>query len=298
MAKTFVGLSYKEMMIIHRKFRFAFFALVSATIALAIGLATTPAYSSLLATRGDESWVGETRKMLAEMTASGESTEHDVGVDQIISLGVPAYDHLLDRVSKESSYVLTFLADGMPRIIIGELSKVMPFGGVPLEFDDFKSSAYAKRMLVEVSGFLPTRWLERVVYLNRERKLTAERASRGMYRKGKIKTNNLKTSLHELVHAYEDESPASLEKKLRSEFYERRTKGKKLRHLSRITNLYFYESQEKFRAGFVYPYIGKERGVELMSMGIECLMWNRFDIWNRDAELTKFLLGMLIFFGR
>ena len=86
--------------------------------------------------------------------------------------------------------------------------------------------------------------------------------------------------------------------KLRSEFYERRTKGKKLRHLSRITNLYFYESQEKLRAGFVYPYIGKERGVELMSMGIECLMWNRFDIWNRDAELTKFLLGMLIFFGR
>jgi hypothetical protein len=68
--------------------------------------------------------------------------------------------------------------------------------------------------------------------------------------------------------------------------------------LGRITNLYFYGPREKFRAGFIWPYLGKEGGEELMSAGIECLMWNRFDVWNRDPELIKFLLGMLIFFGR
>jgi hypothetical protein len=186
----------------------------------------------------------------------------------------------------------------MPRIIAGELSKVVPFGGVQLEFNDSRSSDYAKEMLIEASGFLPSRWLECIVHLNRGRKLTARMASRGMYRSGLIRVSSLKTSLHELVHAYEDKPLASLEGKLKFEFYERRTRGRKLRNLSRITNLYFYGPEEKFRAGFVYRYIGKERGVELMSMGIECLMWNKFDIWNKDPELTKFLLGMLIFFGR
>jgi hypothetical protein len=259
-----------------------------------------PAHSPGLPIGGEEGWVGETRKILAEIAVPEERTEREIGgglIISLISLGAPAYEHLLGRVSQESSYALTYFTDGMPRIIVGELSKVVPFGGAPLEFDDSRSNNDAKKMLVEASGFLPTRWLERIVCLNHERKLTAKIASRGRYYKGEIKTNNLKTSLHELVHAYEDRPSANLEIKLRSEFYAQRTKGKKLRNLSRITNLYFYGPKEKFRAGFVYQYIGKERGVELTSMGIECLMWNRFDIWNRDVELTKFLLGMLIFFG-
>jgi hypothetical protein len=232
------------------------------------------------------------------MSGPQEITGGEIGADMIISLGAPAYDHLLGRVSEESSYSMTFFADRMPRIISGELSKVVPFGGVPLEFDDFRSSDYAKEMIAEASAFLPARWLEWIVRLNRGRKLTAGMAPRGGYHRGRIRTNNLKTSLHELVHAYEDKPLAGLEDKLRSEFYDRRTKGRKLRKLSGITNLYFYGPEEKFRAGFVYQYIGKEGGVELMSMGIECLMWNRFDIWNRDPDLVKFLLGMLVFFGR
>ncbi|MDR1481088.1 MAG: hypothetical protein LBI74_00510 [Synergistaceae bacterium] len=275
-----------------------FSALSFAAIVLIIGVAVDAAYSSSMGARGDDGWVGETRRVLAEMTGPRERTGGEIGADQIISLGVPAYNHLLDRVSEESSYALTFFADGMPLIITGELSKVVPFGGVTLEFDDFRSSGYAKGMIAKASGFLPTRWLKWIVCLNRERKLTAEIASRGEYHRGRIRTNNLRISLHELVHAYEDKPFASLENKLRSEFYERRTSGKKLRRLRGITNLYFYGPKEKFKAGFVYRYIGKDRGVELMSMGIESLMWNRFDIWNRDPELTKFLLGMLIFFGR
>jgi hypothetical protein len=226
--------------------------------------------------------------------------EGKIGVDSIISLGTPAYAHLRGRVSEESSYALTFFAEGLPKIIAGTLSKAVPFGGVRLEFDDLRSSGLAAEMIAEASGFLPTRWLERIARLNRGRKLVVGIASRGQYRSGRIMTNNLKTSFHELVHAYEGDPPKHLENKLRSEFYERKTSGKgakKLRKLSRITNLYFYGHEEKFRAGFVCNYIGKERGVELMSMGLECLMWNRYNIWNRDPEMTKFLLGMMIFFG-
>jgi hypothetical protein len=280
------------------KFGFVFFALQFKVLLLVIGLAAGPAHASRAAAQDDGGWVVKTQKTLEEMDCLRGITGSGVGADRIMSLGAPAYDHLLSEVSEESSYALTFCADGMPRIIAAELSTVVPFGGVRLEFDDFRSSAYAKEMLVRASDFLPTRWLQRIVRRNRGRKLTAEIASRGEYRGGMIRTNNLKTSLHELVHAYEDDPSAILEKGLRSEFYERRTRGKKLRNLGRVTNLYFYGPREKFRAGFVYRYIGKERGVELMSMGIECVMWNRFDIWNRDPELTKFLLGMLIFFGR
>jgi hypothetical protein len=272
--------------------------LAFAVIVLSVGLTTAPAYSSYSTAREGGDWIGETEKILAEMPDPHGRVRREIEVKWIISLGAPAYGHLLGRVSEESSYSLTFFADRMPQIIAGELSKVIPFGGVPLEFDDFRSSERAKKMLVRASEFLPTLWLKWIVCLNRERKLTAGIASRGEYRKGQITVKNLKNSLHELVHAYEDKPFAGLENKLRSEFYERRTRGRKLRNLSRITNLYFYRHEEKFRAGFVYQYIGKERGVELMSMGIECLMWNRFDVWNRDSELTKFLIGMMIFFGR
>jgi hypothetical protein len=153
-------------------------------------------------------------------------------------------------------------------------------------------------MLAEASAFLPSRWLGWIAYLNSGSGIAVRRSPRGGYRAGRIMTNNLKTSLHELVHAYEDKPFASFESKLKRAFYERRTEGKKLRRLGRMTNLYFYGSHEKFRAGFIWPYLGKEGGEELMSAGIECLMWNRFDVWNRDPELVKFLLGMLIFFGR
>ncbi|MDR1515100.1 MAG: hypothetical protein LBS45_05340 [Synergistaceae bacterium] len=253
-------------------------------------------------------WVGETRGILSGLIARRGASPgtrdvecHDgiwVSTEGIIALGEPAYRHLLGAVTRESAYAMTFFADRMPRVITGELSKVVPFGGVPLDLRDFGTDGSAKKMLTEASEFLPRRWLGWIVYLNRKQGIAVRRSTRGEYRAGAIRTNNLKTSLHELVHAYEDKPFAAPDRKLKLEFYGRRTEGKKLRHLSRITNLYFYGTREKFRSGFVWRYLGKEHGEELMSAGIECLMWNRFDIWNRDPELVKFLLGMLIFFGR
>lgn len=266
----------------------AFFA-----AAVYIGFSANPARSEVHA--GD--WADLTRAMLSARRDFKYHCKGRLSAGEIVSLGTPAYDHLLGLVTKESSYVMTFFADKLPRVITGELSKVVPFGGVTLDFCDFGTDGSAKKSLIEASEFLPRRWLGWIAYLNRERGIAVSRSTRGEYRAGAIKTNNLKTSLHELVHAYEDKRFAAPDHKLKLEFYERRTRGKALRHLSRVTNLYFYGAREKFRSGFVWRYLGKEHGEELMSAGIECLMWNRFDIWNRDPELVKFLLGMLIFFG-
>jgi hypothetical protein len=242
-------------------------------------------------------WVRKTEEILAELTISFGKTG-EISPREIASLGEPAYSCLLTRVTEESSYSMTFFADGMPRIIAGELSKAVPFGGVLLDLDDSGTDGYAKKTLSEASEFLPSGWLRQIARANKGRGISVRRSARGWYRRGSIMTNGLKTSLHELVHAYEDKPFPTLERKLKIAFYEERTKGKKLRNLSRLTNLYFYGPDEKFRAGFVWQYLGKEHGEELMSAGIECMLWNRFDIWNRDPELVKFLLGMMIFFGR
>jgi hypothetical protein len=244
-----------------------------------------------------DGWARETEKILAGLAASCGKTS-GISPEDIASLGTPAYFCLLPRVTEESSYSMTFFADGMPRVIVRELSKAVPFGGVTLNFDDWGTDGYAKKTLIEASAFLPSRWLRQIVSNSGGRAISVRRSARGWYRRGMIVTNGLKTSLHELVHAYEDTPFPSLEQKLKTAFYEGRTRGKKLRNLSRITNFYFYGANEKFRAGFVWQYLGKEHGEELMSAGIECMLWNRFDIWNRDPELVKFLLGMIIFFGR
>lgn len=273
-------------------------------VAACIELSAEPACSNA----ESRTWVSETAVILeglitrrGEPPAPGAFEYHDgiwVSPEAMTALGDPAYRHLLGTVTRESSYVLSFLADRLPLVIAGELSKVVPFGGVTLRLDDAGTDGSAKAMIERASEFLPSRWLAWIVYLNGGRPIAVRRSPRGEYRAGRIMTNNLRTSLHELIHAYEDKPFPSIARKLKLAFYEKRTDGKKLRRLGRITNLYFYGRNEKFRAGFVWTYLGKEGGEELMSAGMECLMWNRFDVWNRDPELVKFLLGMLIFFGR
>jgi hypothetical protein len=253
-------------------------------------------------------WVRETEEILdgliarrGEIQGAGAFEYHDgiwVSPEWIASLGDPAYRCLIGTVTLESSYALSFFSDKLPRVITGELSKAVPFGGVPLILDGTGTDGSAKAMLTQASAFLPSRWLGWIAYLNGGRGIAVRRSPRGEYRAGRIMTNNLRTSLHELVHAYEDKPFASFERKLKLAFYDKRTEGKKLRRLGRITNLYFYGHGEQYRAGFIWPYLGKDGGAELMSAGLECLMWNRFDVWNRDPELVKFLLGLLIFFGR
>jgi hypothetical protein len=66
------------MMVICRKFGFVFFVLPVTIIVLIIALAVTPAYPSRLPAWGEEGWVGETRKILAEMAAPGENTEQGI----------------------------------------------------------------------------------------------------------------------------------------------------------------------------------------------------------------------------
>jgi hypothetical protein len=76
---------------------------------------------------------------------------------------------------------------------------------------------------------------------------------------------------------------------LKKEFYEERTRGAKLRSF-----FFGYRPDEKYRSGFVDEYMGKEGGAEIYSCGVEYVFFNRYDIWRRDPEATKFILGVLI----
>ena len=43
--------------------------------------------------------------------------------------------------------------------------------------------------------------------------------------------------------------------------------------------------------------MGKEGGAEIYGCGFEYVFFNSRDIWRRDPETTKFILGTLIFYG-
>jgi len=227
-----------------------------------------------------ELWVGETRKTLQKF--AGEVT-----VSDMIKTGAPIYRHIRALVERKEF-------DIYPELVAGELSKVTEYGDVNLKFDD-NGDSYAKKTLVKAASYLPSEivgcipTLEAFTVIGRGLFLqyTSERAV--------IKTNGVKISLHELGHALEHSTGHLL--LLRKEFYENRTRGKMTRKLRYPLFPFGYRSDEKYRAGFVDRYMGKEGGVELYSCGLEYVFFNRNDIWRRDPEATKFILGCLIFYG-
>ena len=227
-----------------------------------------------------EQWVDKTRKTLLRLTGK-------IGVSEMIKLGTPAYRHIRDMTERGGIYIL-------PELIAGELSKVAEYGGAELRFTD-GSDRYAKRILIEAASFLPAEMVRRIPILEARTVI-----GRGWFRQYSldrvfIKANNVKISLHELGHALEH-SIGHL-RLLRNEFYENRTQGNQLRRLNRFLLPFGYRPYEKYRAGLVSRYMGKEGGVELYSCGLEYVFFNSHDIWRRDPEMTKFILGTLIFYG-
>jgi len=227
-----------------------------------------------------EQWVDETRRTFRLLT-------EELGVADVIRLGTPAYLHIRNLAERVEMYIF-------PELIAGELSKVVEYGGAELKFDD-RSDRYAKRTLIEAASFLPAEMVRRIPTLEARTVV-----GRGRFRQRSpdrvfIKTNSVRISLHELGHALE-RSIGRL-RLLRNEFYENRTRGNQLRRLNRAFLPFGYRPYEKYRTGFVSRYMGKEGGVELFTCGLEYVFFNRHDIWRRDPEVTKFILGTLIFFG-
>ena len=105
------------------------------------------------------------------------------------------------------------------------------------------------------------------------------------------------TVVHELGHLMEHSIPKIAD--LSQQFYNKRTKGETLEKLKDITGDDSYTDDEVTRKdNFANPYIGKWYGSlgssEIISIGMEGVLFNSYDLWQKDPEHTKFMLGLIL----
>ena len=226
-----------------------------------------------------EQWVNNTHKTLYKLTGK-------IGVAEMIKIGAPVYHHIWSFTEHGETRIF-------PELVAGELAKVTEYGGAKLDFYD-KSDRRAKKMLIKAASYLPTKIVQRIPTLE-ALKVTGRGRISQYTDKTVIKTTDVRISLHELGHALEySDKHLFLMKK---DFYENRTQGKELLKLNCGIYFFFYRPDERYRTGFVNRYMGKENGAEVFSCGVEYVFYNRCDIWRKDPEATKFILGSLIFYG-
>ncbi len=109
------------------------------------------------------------------------------------------------------------------------------------------------------------------------------------------------TVVHEMMHAVEEHDPEFLEAE--REYFERRTEGRRLVRLRRLTGNGAYGIDETaFDVGSACldPYVFKDYGgdgYELMSMGVETL-YRSPSAYLRDIEMLKWVLSMMGRFGQ
>ena len=109
------------------------------------------------------------------------------------------------------------------------------------------------------------------------------------------------TVVHELMHAVEEHDPGFLDAE--REYFEKRTKGKKLVQLRKLMGDASYGIDEMaFDVGplCLTPYAFKDYGgdgYELMSMGVE-LLYRSPSAYLRDIEMLKWVLSMMGRFGQ
>jgi len=262
------------------------------------------ARDSFTARWGGERWIRETGKILSAFAGEEPDSvdEEKISARDIVKIGTPLYGNIMQLTYDGGRFNFS------PRLLAQELAKIVEYGEVTLTFEE-TSDAYAKRTIIKAASYLPIRMVEKITegipgidaraFLGRG----LARLDDGCVT---VKTNSVRTSLHELVHAWEYSHGNRAARQLSKEFYAYRTNDQKLRNLRNFVNVvltlglggFSYGSNEKYMTGFVNAYMGKENGVEVYSSGMEYVFFDRFNIWQKDPEATKFILGSLIFWGR
>ncbi|MDR3254271.1 MAG: hypothetical protein LBT31_01715 [Synergistaceae bacterium] len=283
----------------------AVFAATADELAAELGVARSRSGVKMSA----EAWAIRTRRMVEGLTGEGMDALYGdcfglggdrgssvVCTDDILSIGAPVYEHVLETARHGDYFNVN------PVIITAELSKIIDYGGVELAFHP-DSDARAKYALSQAAQALPAQWVRDIKSAIPQiiAKDTSRRASRGWFNGDTIRTKGAKLSIHELAHAWEYSVEPAV--RLKREFYEQRTGGAELRHLGNIFEFIVsypnnYRPEEKYRAGFVRRYMGKRGAAEVISCGLEYVFFNSGDIWFRDPEAVKFILGLLVFYGR
>ena len=227
------------------------------------------------------------RKVLAGIDA-GVRTEKDA-----IALGELLYDRMLGVV--ENSEDTNSLAD----LIATEVGKYRQLGGTPTFVA--RSNNVAKAAISQAAKWYPSDWMDEI---NANGGILAKKVRRGYFRftgnhhEIAVSGNAVRTALHELGHA--------LEKHFRSidierEFYARRTSGSPLERLKDVTGIKYGPDEVTRKDDFADAYMGKDykgRAFEVFSMALEGVYFNERDMWHKDPESIKFMIGILLGGGR
>lgn len=197
------------------------------------------------------------------------------------------------RVSEELAALRTNRAEAIREATVGLLGEIRPVGGVTPRFTPRARSPLLAHVRT-VAEWLPRAWTEAS---SEAGALRIKRAQRGFYLhrehtialSGANEADILSTVSHELGHRMEYVIPGVRD--LEAAFYARRTSGEPLQPLGAG-----YGKEEQTRVDrFAHPYIGKEyggRAFELLSMGLEAVLFQRYDLSN-DQEYRQFILGIL-----
>jgi SPP1 gp7 family putative phage head morphogenesis protein len=161
------------------------------------------------------------------------------------------------------------------------------------------------RVAVEDSAkYLPADWIRASNSYANPLRATA-RARRGLYvtdgpNAGRIEVglDNVRrpaAASHELGHRMEQVVPGLND--LCQEFLRRRTAGETPVRLKDLFPLSRYRPHETTRKDrFVHPYMGKDYGdsaTEILSMGLESMYNETYNLWDYDPECADFILGVL-----
>lgn len=205
------------------------------------------------------------------------------------------------------------------------LGRVRPMGG---DLDVRSRRGKAAAMLSDAERLFPADWIDRanekargegdplaraIIHGTDEYPKLSLRStrSRAFYSDGdrevKVRPGDLATLVHELGHYFEyhgtDELPNGVRKirRVLQAFYDERTAGEELRLLSVLTGNSGYGRHEKAREDkFAKAYIGKDYGddrdaMEVLTMGLEGLFFDRHEIREKDPEHLHLILGILGF---
>jgi hypothetical protein len=233
----------------------------------------------------------EREKKIKELIAAGVNTDQDA-----IAIGDLLYDKLSGAVMDASPSI------NLRDAIIPELSKYRKFGGTPRFVKG--SQKAAKLRIEEVSAYYPTAWLNQI---NSDGGILAKGAARArgyhlrypryhkiaLSSKGTLGENM--TAHHEMAHAAEYYSNV---RGIEKQFYHRRTLGEPLEKLKDLMPGIGYRNDEVTKKDkFATPYMGKDykgRAYEVLSSAMEGVFYNRYDMWHKDPESIKMMIGVLL----
>lgn len=230
----------------------------------------------------------ERERKVREAIDAGVRTEKDA-----IALGELLYDRMLGVV--ENIDDTKSLADAMA----AEIGKYRELGATPSFVP--RSNKAAKAFIEQASKWYPSDWMQEI---NANGGILAKSVRRGyfrltaMYHEIAVSGNGARTALHELGHAFERHF-RSID--IEREFYNRRTAGLPLERLKDITNLRYDPKEVTRKDDFADPYMGKDykgRAYEVFSMGLEGVYFNDRDMWHKDPDCIKFMIGILLGVGR